>query len=47
MAMIGGPYVTYSEITDHTLTEADIGKLLQPLDARKVLFLLSRMNMHF
>ncbi len=47
MAMIGGPYVTYSEITDHTLTEAEIGKLLQPLDARKVLFLLSRMNMHF
>jgi hypothetical protein len=28
-------------------TEADISKLLQPLDARKILFLLCRMNMHF
>lgn len=45
--MLGGPYVTYSEITGYTPTEADIEKLLQPLDARKVLFLLSRMNMHF
>jgi hypothetical protein len=45
--MLGGPYVTYSEITGCIPSEAEIEKLLQPLDARKVLFLLSRMNMHF
>jgi hypothetical protein len=45
--MIGGPYVLYSEITGITPTEADIAGLLQPLDVRKVLFLLCRMNMHF
>lgn len=45
--MMGGSYVTYSEITGHMPTEADVEKLLQPLDERKVLFLLCRMNMHF
>ena len=45
--MIGGPYVMYSEITGITPTEEDIGRLLKPLDVRKVLFLLCRMNMHF
>jgi hypothetical protein len=45
--MIGGPYVLYSEITGITPTEADIAGLIRPLDMRKVLFLLCRMNMHF
>ena len=45
--MVGGPFVIYSEVTGVTPTEADIERLLQPLDPRKALFLLSRMNMHF
>ncbi len=45
--MMDGSYLRYSEITDHMPTEADIEKLLQPLDGRNVLFLLCRTNMHF
>jgi hypothetical protein len=45
--MMDGSYVTYSEIIGHMPAEADIEELLQPLDVRKVLFLLCRMNMHF
>ncbi len=44
--MMDGSYVTYSEITGHMPSEAEIENLLRPLDGRKVLFLLCRMNMH-
>ena len=44
--MMVGSYIAYSEITGEKPTEADIERLLQPLDARKVLFLLCRINMH-
>jgi hypothetical protein len=45
--MIGGPFVTYSEVAGAKPTEADIETQLRPLDVRKLLFLLSQMNMHF
>jgi len=44
--MMGGSFISYSEITGSLPTEADISELLRPLDPRKVLFLLSRINMH-
>jgi hypothetical protein len=45
-AMMDGSFISYSEITGQLPKEADIAELLRPLDARKVLFLLSRINMH-
>jgi hypothetical protein len=47
LIVIGGPYVTYSEITGLKPTEADVASLLFPMDVRAVLFILGRMNLHF
>ena len=44
--MMDGSFISYSEITGNQPTEAEIAELLRPLDARKVLFLLCRINMH-